>query len=173
MRRKKKLYKCAFFDRDGVINEELGYISNLKNFKILPKTLAAIKFLKNKNYLIIIITNQAGIGRGLVKLNELKLIHSYLKKKLQHIDDIYFCPYHPKYGIGKYKKKTNDRKPGSGMILKAIKKWNIDSKKSFMIGDKKIDLLAAKGANIKFYYKDKSINLSAQVRSIVSKTSEI
>ena len=162
--------KCAFFDRDGVINKEQGYISNLKNFIILPHTLAAINFLKKNNYLIIIITNQAGVGSGYIKLKELQLIHSYLIKKLKYIDDIYFCPYHPEYGIGKYKKKTKDRKPGSGMLLKAIKKWNINPKESFMVGDKKTDFLAAKGANVKFYYKDKNINLSQQIRLIINKT---
>jgi histidinol phosphatase-like enzyme len=69
----------------------------------------------------------------------------------------------------KYKKNTIDRKPGSGMISKAIKKWNVNQKKSFMIGDKKTDFLAAKGANIKFYYKNKKINLFEQVKSIIKK----
>lgn len=168
MKFKKKLFNCAFFDRDGVINTERGYISKLNNFKILPKTLMAMRYLKKYNYLIIIITNQAGVGRGLIKLSELKLIHSYLKKKLKFIDDIYFCPYHPKYGIGKYKKNTIDRKPGSGMLSKAIKKWSINQKKSFMIGDKKTDFLAAKGADIKFYYKNKKINLFEQVKLIIN-----
>jgi D-glycero-D-manno-heptose 1,7-bisphosphate phosphatase len=165
--------KCAFLDRDGVINEENGYISKIAQFNILPKTASAIKLLNNNNYLIIIITNQSGIGRGVIKLKELDVIHAYLKKKIKNrkakIDDIFFCPYHHKFGVGKYKKKTNDRKPGSGMILKAIKKWNIDQKRSFMIGDKKRDFLAAKGAKIKFYYKSKNKNLLDQIKTIIKK----
>ena len=73
----KKSKKCVFLDRDGVINEDRGYINNINNFKILPKTIEAINLLNNKKYLVILITNQAGVGRGLIKLNELKKIHSY------------------------------------------------------------------------------------------------
>jgi D-glycero-D-manno-heptose 1,7-bisphosphate phosphatase len=92
-----------------------------------------------------------------------------IKKKGAFINDIYFCPFHPVYGVGKYKKNSKDRKPGSGMIIKAKKKWNIDNKKSFMIGDKKIDLLAAKNAGLKFYYKSKKKTLYFQIKDIISK----
>ena len=160
---KKKIHKCAFLDRDGVINEEKGYISKIQDFKIYPQTAKAIKLLNDHDFLVILITNQAGIGRGLITLKELQNIHTHLKntikKKGAFINDIYFCPFHPVYGVGKYKKNSKDRKPGSGMIMKAKKKWNIDNKNSFMIGDKKIDLLAAKNAGLKFYYKRKKKNL--------------
>lgn len=170
---KKKLYKCAFLDRDGVINEDKGYISKIQDFKIYPQTAKAIKLLNDHDYLVILITNQAGIGRGLITLKELQNIHTHLKntikKKGAFINDIYFCPFHPVYGVGKYKKNSKDRKPGSGMIMKAKKKWNIDNKKSFMIGDKKIDLLAAKNAGLKFYYKSKKKTLYFQIKDIISK----
>ena len=97
----------------------------------------------------------------------------YLKKMIKKnkaiINDIYFCPFHPTHGIGKYKKNTQDRKPGSGMIKKAVKKWNIDINNSFMIGDRKKDLLSAKGAGVKFYYKSKKKNLYQQVKEVVKK----
>lgn len=170
---KKKLYKCAFLDRDGVINEDRGYISKIKQFKIFPGTTKAIKLLNNNSFLVILITNQAGVGRGLITLKELYTIHLYLKRVIKKrggvINDIFFCPYHPIYGLGKYKKNTKDRKPGSGMIKKAIRKWKIDPKKSFMIGDKRTDLLAAKGASIKFYYKNKKDNLFNQIKFILNK----
>jgi len=169
----KKSKKCVFLDRDGVINEDRGYINNINNFKILPKTIEAINLLNIKKYLVILITNQAGVGRGLIKLNELKKIHSYLKKKLNegeaYIDDIFFCPFHPEYGLDKYKKKSQDRKPGSGMIKKAVRKWNIDLNSSFMIGDKKSDFLCAKGVGLKFYYKSKKMNLFNQLNKILAK----
>ena len=126
---KKKLYKCAFLDRDGVINEDKGYISKIQDFKIYPQTAKAIKLLNEHDFLVILITNQAGIGRGLITLKELQNIHTHLKntikKKGAFINDIYFCPFHPVYGVGKYKKNSKDRKPGSGMIIKAKKKWNM------------------------------------------------
>ena len=74
-------FKCAFFDRDGVINQDKGYISKISNFKIYPGVGKAISFLYKKNYLVIIITNQSGVGRGLIKIKELEKLHTYLKKK--------------------------------------------------------------------------------------------
>ena len=154
-------FKCAFLDRDGVINHDKGYISKISDFKIYPGVGKAINLLNKKKYLVIIITNQSGIGRGLIKIKELKKLHTYLKKKISKdggkIDDIFYCPFHPKFGKGKYKKKSNDRKPGDGMIKKAIKKWSIDPKKSFMIGDKIIDKLAAKKLKLIFFIKTEKI----------------
>ena len=163
-------FKCAFLDRDGVINQDKGYISKISDFKIYPGVGKAISLLNKKNYLVIIITNQSGIGRGLIKIKELKNIHNHLRKKIKKyggkIDDIFYCPFHPEFGKGKYKKKSNDRKPGDGMIRKAIKKWKINSKDSFMIGDKTSDKLAAKKAKIKFFYK-KEKNLNTQIKNIL------
>ncbi len=103
--------KCVFLDRDGVINEDRGYISKISQFKMYPGVGKAIKFLNDKKYLVIIITNQSGIGRGLISIKELNNIHKYLKKKIKlnkaHINDIYYCPFHPIFGIGKYKKKKS------------------------------------------------------------------
>lgn len=163
-------FKCAFLDRDGVINEDKGYISKISDFKIYPGVGKAISLLNKKNYLVIIITNQSGIGRGLIKIKELENLHNHLKKKIKKdgakIDDIFYCPFHPEFGKGKYKKKSNDRKPGDGMIKKAIKKWKINTKTSFMIGDKISDKLAAKKAKIKFFYK-KEKNLNTQIKNIL------
>ncbi len=163
-------FKCAFLDRDGVINQDKGYISKVSDFKIYPGVGKAISLLNKRNYLVIIITNQSGIGRGLIKIKELENLHNYLRKKIKKdrakIDDIFYCPFHPEFGRGKYKKKSNDRKPGDGMIRKAIKKWKIDTKKSFMIGDKISDKIAAKKAKIKFFYK-KEKNLNTQMKIIL------
>ena len=162
--------KCAFLDRDGVINEDKGYISKISDFKIYPGVGKAISLLNKKNYLVIIITNQSGIGRGLIKIKELENLHNHLKKKIKKdgakIDDIFYCPFHPEFGKGKYKKKSNDRKPGDGMIKKAIKKWKINTKTSFMIGDKISDKQAAKKAKIKFFYK-KEKNLNTLIKNIL------
>ena len=163
-------FKCAFLDRDGVINEDKGYISKISDFKIYPGVGKAISLLNKKNYLVIIITNQSGIGRGLIKIKELENLHNHLKKKIKKdgakIDDIFYCPFHPEFGKGKYKKKSNDRKPGDGMIKKAIKKWKINTKTSFMIGDKISDKQAAKKAKIKFFYK-KEKNLNTLIKNIL------
>lgn len=154
---KKKFFKPAIFlDRDGVINYDNGYTHLFKNFKFKPNVIKALKLIQNKNYYIFIITNQAGIGKGIFKIEDFfklhKQINNFLMKKHIHINDIKFCPYHPKAKIKKYKKKTNLRKPGNLMILDIIKNWNINLKKSFMIGDKFSDKLAAKKSNIYFEF---------------------
>jgi len=163
-------FKCAFLDRDGVINQDRGYISKISDFKIYPGVGKAISLLNKKNYLVIIITNQSGVGRGLIKIKELENLHNYLKKKIKKdgakIDDIFYCPFHPEFGKGKFKKKSNDRKPGDGMIRKAIKKWKIEIKTSFMIGDKISDKMSAKKAKIRFFYK-KERNLNTQIKNIL------
>tara|TARA_Y100000741_G_scaffold344479_1_gene309097 strand:- start:987 stop:1502 length:516 start_codon:yes stop_codon:yes gene_type:complete len=167
--KKKELKKCCFLDRDGVINKNYGHITNKNNFKILSKVPKSIKYLNSKNYLIIIITNQSVVGRGLITMKKLNEIHEYMfkyfKKKGAIINDIFVCPDHPKFGIGKFKKNSLDRKPNNGMLEKAIKKWGIDRDKSFMIGDQKTDYLCARKSKIKFYYK-KKMNLFKQIVSI-------
>ena len=163
--------KCFFLDRDGVINKESGYVTNFKNFIFLKGVFKAIHFLNKNRYLVIIISNQAAIGKGIITEKELKVIHSKMRKKLflinkAYVDDIYYAPY---YGSSKnhiYRKNKYDRKPNPGMIIKAKKKWNIDISSSYFIGDKLTDKQASIKSNLRFYYK-KDISLYKQVRSII------
>ena len=152
---------AIFLDRDGVINYDKGYTHMYKNFKFKPNVTKALKFLQNKGYYIFIITNQAGIAKGIFSLNDFFILHkkinNYLIKKKIFINDIRYCPYHPKAKIKKYKKKTSYRKPGNLMILDILKNWDIDLKKSFMIGDKLSDKLAAKKTNIYFEFDENDL----------------
>ena len=153
----KSMNKALFLDRDGVINKDFGYVFSKKNFVWLKNTKKAIKYAYSKKYLIIVVTNQSGIARGYYSEHEIKSLHNEindeLKKKNCKIHDFFYCPYHPKYGNKKYKKFSYLRKPNPGMIFKAAKKWKIDLKKSLMIGDNKIDMIAAKRANLRFVKK--------------------
>ena len=162
--------KVVFFDRDGVLNKDKGYVHKSKDFIWLNGAKKAIKYLNNNNYKIIIITNQSGIGRGYYKEKNVVALHRWINKDLKKIkakiDDFYFCPFHYKNGIGKYKKRSFDRKPNPGMIFKAIKKWNVNKERSFMIGDSLNDKIAAKRANIKFFYK-KNYSLLKQIKEIL------
>lgn len=90
----------------------------------------------------------------------------FLEKKIK-IDDIYFCPHHPSEGIGSYKKKCLCRKPGNLLIEKAIKKWKINRKESFMIGDRKSDFLAAKKSKINFFYRPKQLFFKKVSKKII------
>ena len=157
--------KAVLFDRDGVLNKDKGYIYRKKDFDILNGVFSGIKNLNEKKYIVIVITNQSGIGRGLYSENDLEKLHLFFNKKLRernaNIDYFYYCPYHKDAGIGKYRKDSFDRKPNPGMILKAIKHFNLNKEKCFMIGDKLTDKQAAIKAKIKFFYK-KNISLNKQ-----------
>jgi D-glycero-D-manno-heptose 1,7-bisphosphate phosphatase len=153
-----KKFKIAFLDRDGVINSNRlnnGYAGSLKHLKLLPGVIKAIKFLNNKNYKVVVVTNQSGVARGFFTIKDVKKIHSYIQKKLKEnvakIDKFYFCPYHKDGIIKKYKKNSSLRKPNIGMFRLAQKKWNIDKKNSFMIGDQLSDLIFAKKSGIPGY----------------------
>ena len=160
----------VLLDRDGVINKDVGHLDSFKKIKFLKGVFQAFKFLKKKNIKVIVITNQSVVGRGIISSEKLKSIHKYinnrLKKKGGEIEKFYFCPFHPVYGKGYYKRKSLDRKPNPGMILKAKKKYNLDYKNCFMIGDNLTDQLAAKRANIKFFFKKKQ-SLLTQLKNIL------
>ena len=121
---------------------------------------------------MIIITNQAAVGKQIISENNLKFIHNKMKSVLykknnSYIDDIYYAPFFKNSKILKYRKNSYDRKPFPGMFKKAINKWNIDVKSSFFIGDQLSDMIAASRVNIKFYYK-KDISLYDQIKNIVN-----
>lgn len=163
--------KAFFLDRDGVININKGHIKSFKSIMLYPGINQAFRYIKKNDYLIIIITNQSAVGRGLIDEKMLNQIHERLIKKISrrknYIDDIFYCPHHPKFGVGKYKKKCLCRKPKNKMIEDAIIKWGISRKHSFMIGDNLSDYLAAKKSKIRFHYK-KNINFFNQVKSMIS-----
>ena len=160
-----KLTKIAFLDRDGVINSSQymnGYIGSLKYFKWISGAIKTIKLLKKKEYKIVVVTNQSGVARGFFKIKDVKKIHSFIQKKLKiyntKIDAFYFCPFHQDGIIKKYKKKSSLRKPKIGMFRLAQKKWNIDMKNSFMVGDQETDMIFARRAKIKGYlFKEKNL----------------
>jgi mannose-1-phosphate guanylyltransferase / phosphomannomutase len=146
--------KAVFLDRDGVINKEIDQLSKIEYFKIYSFVAKAIKKINESDYLIILITNQPMIAKGFIKEKELEMIHKKLETELGRqgakIDAIYYCPHHPEKGfkgeIKKFKIKCNCRKPEIGMLIQAKKDFNIDLKKSFLIGDKTSDILAGKKA---------------------------
>ena len=159
MREKKLKYygkQAVFLDRDGTINYDKGYTYKFSEFKFRPFVIKGLKYLSKRKYLIFIITNQAGIAKGKFEISDLLKLHKrvkiHLKKKNIIINGIEFCPYHPDGIIKKFKKKSGYRKPGNLMIKKILNKWNINIRKSFMIGDQKSDRIAAQKSNL--YYED-------------------
>jgi len=165
--------KAIFLDRDGVINrlKKNDYIKKYSEFNFLPGVIDGIKYINKKNYLVIIITNQACIGKSIISEKTLDSIHDKMKKHLKskknaHIDDIYYSPYYKYSNNSKYRKNEFDRKPNPGMLIKAIKKWNVNIKKSLFLGDSVTDYRLSKKMRIKFYYKSNS-KLISQLRKII------
>ena len=160
-----KLKGVLFLDRDGVINEDYGYVCSKERFKFVKGAQKVIKRANNLGLLVIIITNQSGIGRGLYSekdfIDFMDWINFVLKSSGAHFDAFYYCPHHPVYGKGIYKKNCQCRKPAPGLLKRALLDWNINRKKSILIGDKETDILAANQVDIpgfKFNSKQESLH---------------
>ena len=159
--------KAIFLDRDGTVNEYVGFLRNIDEFKLIENTAEAIKKINSSEYLAIIVTNQPVIARGEVTYEELKQIHKKMETLLgqegAYLDGIYYCPHHPKSGfegeIKELKIECECRKPKPGMLLEAAKDFNIDLEKSWIIGDSENDILAGKNAKCNTaYINAKDIN---------------
>ncbi len=183
---------AVFLDRDGTINVEKNYLHKIEDFEFIPGAQQAIKQLKDAGFLVIVVSNQAGIARGYFDEQAVNVLHDHIQSELAtigtSIDAFYFCPHHPEEGLGRYKVACECRKGEPGMLLEAAKDHNIDLKKSFMIGDKLADIEAGARAGCKSilvmtgYGKmtalkpevvsvEKSIDLSSAVELILTKYS--
>ncbi|MBC8345107.1 MAG: HAD family hydrolase [Candidatus Marinimicrobia bacterium] len=139
-----KKYDTIFLDRDGTLNPDPGYINDLSQFEFYDFTIDGLKRLKEYGNRFCIITNQSGIGRGIIEMDKLSEIHDYILNSFYKNDlellGIYYCPDHPD-------KATKFRKPGSGMFLEAAKDHNIEITKCLMMGDALSDIQA--GVNLR------------------------
>jgi D-glycero-D-manno-heptose 1,7-bisphosphate phosphatase len=137
--------KTIFLDRDGVLNEDnVNYTYRLSQFTILPGVIDALYQLKEAGYLLVVVTNQSGIAQGKYTQLQMQLCHIYLQEACEHvIDHIYFSPYHPSVTASLL------RKPGTLMFEKAIARFSIDVKKSWMVGDRGRDIVPARHLGIK------------------------
>ena len=145
--------RAIFLDRDGTIIEDIGYINSPQQIKFIPGAIEAIKTFNEAGFIVVVITNQAGVARGLVTEDMLqtidKTMHKWLLHGGAHLDGIYYCPHHPEHGVYPYKQQCECRKPHPGLIKKAQKDFNIDLAQSYMIGDKATDIEAGKKAGTK------------------------
>ena len=143
---------ALFLDRDGVINIDYGYVHKKKDFVFNKGIFELVSFANTKGYLVFVITNQAWIGKGLYTEEDFYALTDWMSEKFLHnggkIEKTYFCPFHEDASIEQYRKKSLDRKPSPGMILRACKEFNIDPKKSIIVGDKQSDIEAGIASNI-------------------------
>lgn len=152
----KEKQKCIFLDRDGTINKFNGFVSKLEEFELEENAAEAIKLINESGYLVIVVTNQPVVARGMCEISDVNRIHQKLQVLLgncgAYLDDIIFCPHHPDKGYLEenpiYKKTCNCRKPAIGMINQMIEKYNIDIEKSYMIGDSTTDIQTGVNAGL-------------------------
>lgn len=144
--------KALFLDRDGVINIDDDHVYEIKNFHFINGIFDIARKAQNLGYLIIIVTNQAGIAKGYYTEEQFLELTKWIENEfLKHqikITKTYYCPYHIHAKTPKYKLDSQDRKPAPGMILKALEEFNIDPQKSIMIGNRETDMIAALKAKI-------------------------
>lgn len=140
--------KAVFLDRDGVINHDPGdYTKSLEEFTLLPNVIETLKKIQDKGYLLILVTNQGGIAKGLYGYEEVSKIHNFFLEKCAEqdvvISEIYYAPYHDDYG------KSLTRKPGSLMVERGLARFDVDPSLSYLIGDKQRDCDAGEKVGVK------------------------
>ena len=140
---------AVFLDRDGTINIEKSYVHHIDEWEWIVGSIEAIRTLNENGFLVIVVSNQAGIARGRYTEADVHLLHSQIVEVLEgknaSIDEFYFCPHHPDYGR---QLQCVCRKPQPGLLIEASQKWTIDLTRSWMIGDKLIDVQAGKTAGV-------------------------
>lgn len=145
--------KAVFLDRDGTIIEQMGYINHFSRIRIFPFAVEAIRLFRRANFKIIVVTNQAGVAKGYLSEDMLNDMHDRMlrdfEKQGAKIDRLYYCPHHPREGKGIYQKDCPCRKPKTGMIEKAVSEFDIDLKRSFVIGDRDSDIELAHRTNMR------------------------
>ncbi|MFB0975477.1 MAG: D-glycero-beta-D-manno-heptose 1,7-bisphosphate 7-phosphatase [Tolumonas sp.] len=143
---------AVFLDRDGVINQDTGYVSCIDDFHFIDGTIEALQILKKKGYCLVVVTNQSGIARGYYSEEQFMQLTEWMDWSLADrdvdLDGIYFCPHHPTAGEAPYRQECNCRKPAPGMLLDAASDLDIDLAASYMVGDKAADMQAAKAAGV-------------------------
>lgn len=141
---------AAFFDRDGVLNHDRGYVHRIEDFAWIDGAREAIALLSAAGYLTVVVTNQSGIARGYYDEAALQRLHAHLQQDLARfgatLDAWYFCPHLPDATLAEFRVDCPCRKPKPGMLLRAAQEHSIDLPSSLLIGDKQSDLEAAKAA---------------------------
>ena len=175
---------AIFIDRDGVINKDHGYVCRIDDFHFINGVIAACKKLKEKGYLLVVITNQSGIARGYYTEAQFNLLTQWMDWSFANegveLDGIYYCPHHFQEGIGQYKIDCDCRKPKPGLIVNAVADLNLDLSRSILVGDTVTDIQAGISAGIKENYlvrtgkkiTDEGVNIANAVFDDLSAFSE-
>ena len=146
-------HKAVFLDRDGTLNEEVGYVNHIERFYLLPRVGRAIRLLNQQGWKAVVITNQSGVARGYFPESLVHQVHSKMEELLgkegARLDGIYYCPHHPEIGSPPYRQKCRCRKPDTGLIEKASKELDLDPSGSYVVGDRGADMEFARRVGAK------------------------
>ena len=150
--RSDEVNKAVFFDRDGTLNVDIAYLHRPEDFVWIEGAKEAIKYVNDKGYLAILVTNQSGVARGYYPEEDIKAVYDWMNNELAkigaHLDALFYCPHHPQGKIPAYTQMCNCRKPDTGMIDEACETFKIDRTKSFFVGDSITDMECAKKAGV-------------------------
>ena len=143
---------ALFLDRDGIINEEVGYLSRPEDVRWVEGIFSLIRTARGLGYRVVVVTNQSGIARGFYSTADFDALMQWMKVEVQaqggDIDAVYHCPYHPVHGLGEWKREHGDRKPGDGMLRRAARELSLDLSHSVLVGDRCSDITAANSAGL-------------------------
>lgn len=145
--------RALFLDRDGVVNEEVGYLHRAEEVRFVDGIFSLCRTAARLGYRLIVVTNQAGIARGYYSEADFHALMEFMRGKLRaegvELDAVYYCPFHPEHGVGEYKREHEDRKPGTGMLLRGVRDFGVELSQSVMIGDRCSDVMAANAAGLR------------------------
>ena len=143
---------ALFLDRDGVINEEIGYLYRPEDVRWVKGIFELARVATAQGYCLVVVTNQAGIARGLYNTSQFEALMAWMREQFVAqgavLDGVYHCPYHPEHGLGEWKREHEDRKPSPGMLLRAALDLELDLGRSLLVGDRCSDIAAAAAAGL-------------------------
>jgi len=143
---------AVFFDRDGVLNEDTGYVHRSEDVRWISGAREAIKLCNDNGYLVFVVTNQAGVARGLYGVDAVERLHAWMNARLAetgaHVDEFRYCPFHQEGSVAQFRRASDRRKPAPGMLLDCMRAWPVDRSRSLLIGDKATDIAAAEAAGV-------------------------
>jgi D-glycero-D-manno-heptose 1,7-bisphosphate phosphatase len=145
--------KALFLDRDGVINQEVGYLHATEDVRWVEGIFELCRVAARIGYKLVVVTNQSGIARGLYTEAQFETLMAWMREEFLRrgvkLDAVYFCPFHPEHGVGEYLREHEDRKPGTGMLRRAAKELRVELGASVMVGDRCTDIAAANAAGLR------------------------
>jgi D-glycero-D-manno-heptose 1,7-bisphosphate phosphatase len=145
--------RALFLDRDGVVNEEIGYLHRVEEVRFVDGIFSLGRTAMRLGYKLIVVTNQAGIARGYYTEEDFETLMAWMRAALRaegvELDAVYHCPFHPEHGVGRYKREHEDRKPGTGMLRRGVREFGVELSESVMVGDRCSDIAAANAAGLR------------------------